>query len=76
VDCDTNWAKIHIVSKASDAIHNGGATGTADYPVRPTTKLENFFSIVAANGTYKFFAPLTIATLDGEPVTLVLTNSF
>jgi hypothetical protein len=76
VDCDTNWAKIHIVTKASDVIHNGGATDTANYPVRPATKLESLFSIVAANGTYKFFEPLTIASLDGEPVTLVLTNSF
>jgi hypothetical protein len=75
VDCDTNWTKIHIVTKASDVIHKGGATGTANYPVRPATKLESFFSIVAENGTYKFFEPLTIASLDGEPVTLVLTNA-
>ncbi|HZF02386.1 MAG TPA: hypothetical protein VE344_10890 [Methylomirabilota bacterium] len=75
VDCDTNWTKIQVVTKVSDAIHNGGATCTSTYPVRPVTKLENFFSIVAVNGTYKFFEPLTIASLGGKPITLVLTNA-
>jgi hypothetical protein len=75
VACDTNWARIQVVTKASDAVAKGGATGTSTYPVRPKVKLEDFFAVTATGGTYKFFSPVKIATVDGGPVMLVLTNA-
>ena len=74
VDCGTNWANVQIVTRVSDAVHNSSAGGPGTYPIRPDVKLGGFFSVAATGGTYKFFAPLKIASLDGVPVNLVLTN--
>jgi hypothetical protein len=72
---DTNWVRIQAVIKVADVIYGNQATRSANYRVRPDTKLENFFSITAENGTYKFLAPLQIALIDGESVNLMLSKS-
>jgi hypothetical protein len=48
------------------------AGGPAVYPVSPDVKLDEFFKISASNGIFKFDTPITIAQLQGKPVTLVV----
>ena len=48
------------------------AGGPAVYPVSPDVKLDEFFKISASNGIFKFDTPVTIAQLQGKPVTLVV----
>lgn len=49
-------------------------SGTCVYPVPTDTKLASFFSISATDGVYKLDTPVTIAQMEGKPVTLVVDS--
>ena len=51
---------------------SGYAGGTSLYPVPADTTLASFFPISATGGVYKLDTPVTIAQMQGKPVTLVI----
>ena len=57
-------------------IHVKTATGSAGgpdvHPVPTDTTLASFFSVSATGGVYKMDTPVTIAQMQGKPVTLVV----
>jgi len=55
---------------------SGYAGGPCVYPVPTDTKLASFFSISATGGVYKLDTPVTIAQLNGKPVTLIVGKAF
>ncbi len=50
----------------------GSAGGASVHPVPTDTTLDSFFSISAAGGTYKLDEPVTVAQMQGKPVTLIV----
>jgi hypothetical protein len=50
----------------------GYAGGPTVHPVSPDVKLDDFIKITASDGIYKLDTPITIAQLQGKPVTLVV----
>jgi hypothetical protein len=51
---------------------SGYAGGPSVYPVPAETTLASFLSISATGGVYKLDTPVTIAQMQGKPVTLVV----
>jgi hypothetical protein len=51
---------------------SGSAGGPDVHPVPTGTTLASFFSISATGGVYKLDTPVTIAQMQGKPVTLVV----
>jgi hypothetical protein len=68
-----NDDKTYIqISECASSWNGNRASGSSLHAVSPDTKLEDFFTISATNGIYKLDSPITIAQLEGKPVTLVV----
>ena len=64
------FASIQTLIRLESAHGSAGGPGVSYVPVR--TNLDTYFSVIAATGEYKLNTPVTIADLDGKPVTLMV----
>jgi hypothetical protein len=68
----TQSSQAYIQTLIDSLVQSGKVGGPIIHTVSTNTSLATFFSICATNGIYKLDSPVTIALIEGKPVTLVV----